>query len=124
MPVNFQYDKEKNILYCYCKGPATVEEFKSVMTTIISSTEYPPDLNTLWDVKGVDFSTVDKKFEEQLIFAREHFPERGASKIAIIAPDDLRYGMLRMYQALSGGLPQEVQVFRDNADGEKWLLTE
>ena len=51
-------------------------------------------------------------------------PPAVRSKFAIIAPDDLAYGLGRMYQThrgLAGGPRKEVAVFRTVRDGLAWL---
>jgi hypothetical protein len=46
--------------------------------------------------------------------------ERGA--IAVVAADDLTFGMLRMFSSLAGSVGMRVRPFRDIAHAEFWLL--
>ena len=45
------------------------------------------------------------------------------SKFAIVAPSDLIFGMMRMYQMLSDLNPNSLRVFRDLSGVEEWLST-
>ncbi len=42
-------------------------------------------------------------------------------RLAIVASEDLVYGMARMYEMQVGALPPSVGVFRDMAEAEAWL---
>ena len=58
-----------------------------------------------------------------IIELREQHPERANFRLALIAPDDLSYGMLRMYEMLSEWkLSRNLMVFRDYSAGEQWIL--
>ena len=49
------------------------------------------------------------------------YPERGKAAIAIVAPADLSYGVLRMYASRSDLLPQSMKVFRSFTEAETWI---
>ncbi len=50
-------------------------------------------------------------------------PDRIDGKTAIVAPEDLVYGLGRMFQSLSemNKVPFEVRIFRTMAEAEDWL---
>ena len=57
---------------------------------------------------------IDVKYAKQ-----QHAP----SRLAIVAPSDLLFGMIRMYQILSDSNPNSIRVFRDLSGVEEWLGT-
>ena len=124
MPIELRYDRKQGVLYSVVTSPITLEEFGASMARIIQSDDYPPDVRTLWDLRELDFEPVYRPFEEQVIDIRQKFPERGAAKIALVVASDLGFGMTRMYEILSNEMPQNVMVFRNCEEGEKWLLAE
>ena len=124
MPIKLVYNEQNAILYAFCKGILTVEEFTSAMNEIISSKEYPADVRTLWDAVEFDASSVDSCFITQLIAIRGNYPTRSSAKLALFAPEDLGFGVSRMYEAWSDELPQNIRVFRRSVEAEKWLLEE
>ena len=107
---------------------SAIEEFKTIMDTITQSEEYPPDINTLWDVRERDFSSISLESMKSLIQISSNYPERGNAKVAFIVKGDLAYGMMRMYETFSSfegiKLRQHLRVFRSLSEGEKWLITE
>ncbi len=130
MPLELRYDAGKGIIYVTVDGNVHVDEFDGVTKAIVSSDEYPPDTPTLWDARSVHVKIdagsgqakgSEKQFLLDMIAMRKRYPERGNAKLAIVVPSDFGFGMSRMYELLSGGLPQSIMVFRDFAEAEQWL---
>jgi len=124
MQVEHHYDKEKNVLIGIVEGKISFEAFNDIMRKIVTSTEFPPDCNTIWDLRKADLSSIDSKFIEILISIRKKYPERGKAKIAFIVDSDLSFGLTRMYEMISNQLPQVINVFRDYKEAEEWLIKE
>lgn len=126
MNAELRYNKDKKILYCVFNESFTLEDYESVFHAITHSEEYPPDVNTLWDVGKINFTDINEDYMKRLISIRHKFPERGRSKVAIITSGDLGFGLGRMYGVFSEfeGMPQNIHIFRKRDDGEKWLLSD
>ena len=124
MSIQLNYDREKRILYCYFGETLSLEELESTFYRITHKTEYPPDVDTLWDMGKIDFSEIDEEFIQKIIAMRRKFPERGNAKVALITSSDLGYGLGRMYEIFSevAEMSQNIYVFRNHADAENWLL--
>ena len=126
MPIDLRYDPEKKILYSRVKGTVSFEEFQSTMKLITRSGQFPQNANALWDLRELDFETIDSDFWKRIINIRKQYPERGQALLAHVVQGDLAYGMLRMYEILadsdSNGLAQHIKVFKNCSDAEKWLL--
>jgi hypothetical protein len=123
MSVHYTYNKEKDILYGTIGDNVTIDELKIILTEISSSKEFPPDVKALWDIRKLDFSKINADFGKQLILARKKNTSRGNTKIAILADQDLAYGMSRMYESMSEGMPQTIMVFKELEKAEDWLLS-
>lgn len=121
MPIDIRHDQEKKILYVTIRDQICQNEFADTLERITNSDNYPPDVAILWDARSVNMPVADKQFVSNLVEIRKRYPERKKSKIAIIAPSDFTFGMSRMYEMLSGGLPKNIMVFRDFMKGEQWL---
>ncbi|MBU1699191.1 MAG: hypothetical protein KJ970_15185 [Candidatus Eisenbacteria bacterium] len=126
MSVDLRFDPEKKILYLTVKGRFTLEEFQAAMEKIARSDQYPPDTNALWDLRELDFETIDAGYWRRILEIRKKFPERHTARLAHIVKGDFAFGMLRMYEILSsldkGGLEQQVRLFKSFSEGEQWLL--
>ncbi len=122
MPVELYYDSSRHILRGTVSNPLDRDDIDRLMKEIVDAEDFPPDTPAIYDLRGLDFRTFDKGFAERLIEIRRHYPRRGNARIALIAPDDLGFGMTRMYQLLSDDLDQAIMVFRSVEEGEQWLM--
>ena len=121
MPVNCNYKIDKDYLYCTVSGKVTIDDFRNSIIRILNSDEIPHDTNALWDLRKMDFTSITKELGDELINTRMMFPQRGTARIALVVEDSFGFGLSRVYEMLSGGLPQEMKVFMDVEEGEKWL---
>jgi hypothetical protein len=122
--MEFHYDRKKKALFGTLKSPLTVEEYRSSIEAIVRSKDYPPNIRTLWDLRELEFTEIDRRFEESLINISKQFPERRSAKIAFIVKTELGFGMIRMFETLADKLGYETMVFRSYSEGENWLLQE
>lgn len=121
MPISIEFDKELNLLYCLPTQETTLEEFDACMEKIVTSKDFSPDIDTIWITTDIDFVNFGKELQQAFINVREKYPERGNARIAIVAENPLAFGLGRMYQGYSAGLPQRVRIFRDTQSAEDWL---
>jgi 23S rRNA C2498 (ribose-2'-O)-methylase RlmM len=49
--------------------------------------------------------------------------DRRVHRVAIVAPEDVAYGLARMYEAYQAGSPSQTRVFRAEAEALAWLLS-
>ena len=128
MAVDIRHDPGKGFLIITVTGQLSHEEYQAAMDEITQSEQYPADINALWDVRDQDFMNVTSGTVKRIIEISKKYPQRGASQVAFIVKDDLAYGMLRMYELSSSGeepdSSQNLRVFRDYSEGERWLLQE
>ena len=122
MPITLRYDRKKKVLYGTMTGQVTEEEFQATLQEILQSDQFPPDTGTLWDLRELDFRTIDTPLEKRFINIRRKYPQRGRARLAFIVAGDLGFGMARMYEILSEDLPQEIKIFKNYSEGESWLL--
>jgi len=123
MSIEVEFNRDKNFLRVTIIGLPSLQDFEAVLTQITTSNEYPPNINAVWDLRKADFMTADDKLFRHIIELRKCYPQRSHCKSALIANDDLAFGMSRMFQMLSEDkVPLELMVFRDYAEGEQWIL--
>jgi hypothetical protein len=121
MPMQVHYDPRTGILFGVCTGRITLAEYEVALRGIVTSSEHPPDADVLWDLRDVDYSAVDTDYVNDLIAIRGKYPQRGKAKIAVVAREDVGFGLSRMFSMFSDTLPQAVGIFRDRDAAERWL---
>lgn len=123
MPIELRFDREKKILHLITGNEVTVEEFDCALNDITHSEDYSPDVPTLYDMRGLDFARVKTKTIRQYVDLYQSHPERGRTKLAVIVNSLFAFGIARMTEALAStsGVPHQIKIFMDPAEGEEWL---
>lgn len=84
----------------------------------------PITKNVLWDVSHAVLKELSAEDVQQIAHVpRKSLDLRAGGKTAIVAPDDLAYGLSRMYQTSSHSeeLPFQLQVFRNAENAMAWF---
>ena len=122
MSINYHYDSSKDAIFASIEGEISFEEFQLTLAKITEIEPFPPNTRILWDLRNMDFSIIDWEFSKQLVDIRRLNPKRAYSKVALVADTDVDFGITEMHVFQSMKLPQEMMVFKDYEDGERWLL--
>ncbi len=123
MEVEAQLNKENNIRYHKITGLINVNELMNKLGVFYKSSDYDPDMNSLWDLRFADFSAVKPDAVRALVdLVKQYWGKEKQSKSALVVQSDFEYGLSRMYEILmtlsnSGN----VTVFRNYNEAEKWL---
>ncbi len=121
MPISWRYDRVRALIVGELTDPFSHDDVRSLLSALDDATDIPPGTPELWDARNLDFSRIGRGFQERTVELQKQFSVRATRRMAIVIADDLGYGMVRMYQALSNELPQEVHAFRDVEAAERWL---
>lgn len=120
MPIQFSHNKSQNFLTIKIEGTLSWDDLKNAALNLTSSSQYPANIDTLYDLRDMDFSNIDAEFENNIIEFRKSL-DRGDARIACVVSSELGFGMGRMYEMLSEQLPQQTRVFRSIEEAEDWL---
>jgi len=123
MPLKISYDSTLYLLTCTVDGYLTVDEYQSALQEMLISKEYPCDVTTLWDLRGMKFDNVDLEFEKKMVEVRQQFKhQRAAAKIAILYDNHLAEPLVKMYGILSKELSKNTKVFTIYDEAIYWLV--
>jgi hypothetical protein len=123
MEMRTQVDRERNIRSHTVKGLISVRELKEKLAAYYRSSEYDPEMNSLWDLRDADFSSVTPAEVQSFVeMVKVHWGKGGKSKAALIVSRDLAFGLSRMYELLmSGTTSGAIMVFKEHEKAEEWL---
>lgn len=125
MPIKLEYDRAHNILKIHAYGTITLDNVEQGMKQVFESSEYPSDINTLWDVRQLDFSELDLDLIKGIVLLRKKYDaERDGAKIAILSNYALAGPLVKLYTILTRGLRQSNKVFTTEDSAMLWLLKE
>lgn len=91
--------------------------------TALYELETPPRMS-LWDLTHASAAEINpariREIQSALV---GQVRGRTGGKTAVVAPNDVVFGVARQYEALarSHNLPMEMQVFRSNEEALRWL---
>jgi hypothetical protein len=125
MPIVYSIDHDRRLVLARGHGVFTDEDVFGYQCEVWSRSDVA-GYNELIDMTGVERVVLQSVARvRELAGLSAHMDARTpASKLAIVAPDDLAYGLGRMYEVYRGLEPEstkQVSVFRSMADALAFL---
>ena len=122
MPVTCQFNHAKHRIIGLASGTLAEQDLFDFQRQFSSK----PDYDGIFDGTAVkDLHKIDHNSLKKLagVAAASDRPDK-PTKLAIVAPRDLHFGLGRMYESFRECLPQsvrEIGVFHTRAEAEHWL---
>jgi hypothetical protein len=120
MPASASVDPETGIAHYLATGLITREEILSVINQVYGDPQYRAPWRSLWEMRGAKPAINADELRSVVDHVRTHRPST-TGKIAIVAAEDLSFGLARMFEFLAGDQPVETRVFRDSEHARRWL---
>ena len=124
MPIEFWTSLELDLLLTRCWGAIRMDDFRQTLARLQTDAHYRPGRTELTDLS--EACHIDASFGSLwsvLNAVNNQIPgQRVRTRTVLIAPDDVMFGVGRMYQTLaqnSGGI--EVEIHRSEGDALKAL---
>jgi hypothetical protein len=114
MPVSWRISEA--IVRLESSEPVTFAEWKAAVDAALASTGYRPDMGVLHDQRRLR----DAPSTEEGKTRAAYVAALGIRRWAVLAGNDVQYGMARLADALSSGTSTEIRAFRDPAEAEAW----
>ena len=83
-----------------------------ILDEITNSTEYPPSINAVYDLSQLSFDNKTTAFLRSLVKKAGDYPQRSGAKTIYVCPEDLQFGMVRMWEVFIREIPIETRVTR------------
>ncbi len=124
MPVVYTIDAERKLIHTRCLGRVTFEEIVAHFHELAADPARPDELDVL-----LDLSESASLPEPAEVKAVSHELERVRDQlrfgaIAILAPRDVMFGMMRMFEAAARPYFRAIFVFREAQEAEQWLAAQ
>lgn len=118
MPAQYTIDSDRRIIFSQAIGVVTADDLRDHQSRLRADPAFDAKFDQLWDLSGATEVQIEAEAIKELARARSF--EAGAKR-AVVAPSDLAFGIARMFQLLHDEAPEEVRVFRSEADARRWL---
>jgi hypothetical protein len=119
------HNAQKNgVLVITVDGDYTAAELRRVGAAAVADLDAPARARILLDVSGA--AGLARRPPAELIEVADFFASLGDTlhAVAVLAPDDASYGLMRMGMELYAGGGMRAEVFRDRPGALGWLNAE
>ena len=121
MPTTHWVDHRCNLVRAVATGVVTDADFRKWAAGMAAVAEVRAGTNELTDFRGVERFEVSPECIRDVVEMEARRGTRFHARRALVATQDVAYGMVRMYQALSEGDGERMGVFRDLSPALEWL---
>lgn len=123
MAIRTDVDVKRNLMVHSFSGHASLNSIVETIDATLANPLYKPGMNMMWFCED-DVEIEISAEEPQTIsdYARKKFDNFGKDyKLALVAGEDLAYGLFRLYQGWNGDRSVDINVFRKMKDAQAWI---
>jgi len=123
MPITYQLKPDERLVVLVHVGAVTDDEFLSFYKALFEDTRFDKSFNLLVDLRQTESSVRSAAALNQFadFVQRQYVSTTVQPKVAVVAPEDISFGLARMYEVFSGAVPWEFVVFRTADAALAWL---
>ena len=121
MPVSYRYDASTNRLTTRCEGAVTQQEVIEHFRQLGRDGRLRPGCDVLLDLSFQEALPTSDQMNDIMAIIEDIHDLVPFGRCAVIAPEDLTYGLGRMFQGFAWPMFIGVRVYRTNADAVSWL---
>ena len=119
MPIRYVIDRDRKRLLTHAEGLVTFQELSEHLDA--EERDRGLGLPELFDARGATTNVTTQQVRTLVSRAAATLRRIPLGPTAIVATDDLVFGMARMYAILTEDAGARVEVFRDVESASRWL---
>ena len=120
--MSYVIDTSKNLISTTGTGVLTDDDVMLHRKSLTADPKFNPKMRELSDIRGVsEFKVTSAGVRLMVASDVKMVPEGGMHQLAVVASENVAYGMSRMYQTLDEPNIRTVGVFRNYEDAVEWL---
>ena len=124
MAIEYFFDISRNLLLTTWRGRVVGADAVSAYFEIYALAEYAPQMVEIADMSEVTDMEISVDDMRRVIDTRHRLFGASRTKVAVIAPDDLHFGMARMFRAYSELAGAQIVVpFRSRKEATVWAVS-
>ena len=122
MTITYAIDSGLGVVFTKATGVLTDDELVAHKQNLLRDPAFKPGMVELSDVRGVERLEVTPEGIRRFVVQDSADADRlRCFKLAIVASQDVVFGMARMYEMSTGANSLSVNVFRDMDTARVWL---
>jgi len=119
MAATYRFDTERRLMMVTLEGRVTGSELDAFTETVKQDAAFEPSWPALVDASGLNPAGLST----QVLRTRAAVPKQNPTRVAIVAPADVVFGLARMFQMMSEGDGNHIEVFRGMDEAMAWLAS-
>jgi hypothetical protein len=123
MPIEYLFKEDERLVVIIHVGVVPDDEFLASYEGLFGDDRYDKTFNLLVDLRRADSAVRSQQALRQFAdFAQGQYTDADeTTKVAVVAPKDVSFGLARMYEVFSHNVPWEFVVFRSADAALAWL---
>lgn len=123
MPITYHLKPDERLVILVHTGIVTDDEFMSFYKALFEGTQFDESFNLLVDLRQAESSVRSAATLDEFanFIRRQYGSTTERPKVAVVAPEDISFGLARMYEVFSGDVSWEFEVFRTADTALAWL---
>lgn len=118
MPISSRVDARRRLVVTRAHGRVTEAEVFREMAALHADSEFEPQHAHLVDLCGVTGADLSSNAIVRLVRDTRFAAD---TRVGLIAPTDLVFGLARMYELFAPRSAPEIAVFRETGEALEWL---
>ena len=126
MAVVTEINEKKNLVIHRFSESISLQDLTDTIKNTVEDPKYKIGMNAIWSCdEGTEIDMTSEETKTLSDFARQAFDKNGVSyKLALVAGDDLAYGMTRVYEGWSNDRSVKINSFRALDEAVAWMEVE
>jgi hypothetical protein len=120
MAATYRLDPERRLMMVTLSGRVTGGDLDAFTEEVKRDAAHDPSWPALVDASELNPAGLST----QVLRTRAAVPRRNPTRVAIVAPADVVFGLARMFQMMSEGRGNHIEVFRGMDDALAWLASD
>ena len=123
MTVSTEVDEKRDLIIHHFSESVNLESILKTIENAVNHPQYHSGMDAIWVCdEGTTVNMTSEETRKVSEFARKAFDKEGTSyKLALVANDDLAYGMSRVYDGWSNDRPITINTFRKIEQALNWM---
>ena len=122
MSVRYEIDEENGVIHATAEGQFSALTWFEARTVMLQDPAFREGLDVLLDLRAAEpvahpSEIIAKEAERFRVLAKRI----GSVRIAVVAPGDLAFGIVRQWTAWLSGSHADIKGFRDLDKAKQWL---
>lgn len=122
MTLSLEFD-EQGVARVVAEGEVNFQEAVDTVKKLNADPRFQVPTRLLWDLRAGRVNIGAEEIRQFADFVSKTRTE-GRGRTAVVAHDDMAFGMSRMYEILTEKRLVEVKIFRDSEAALRWLQEE